>query len=73
MERKLKLAVHDTYRDGGTLVCYEQSSPGKRYFIDRRIRTTTKDALYDKYPGDPEAKILDIDYILVWFNNCCTK
>lgn len=57
-----KLVVHDIYRDGGTMLCYERANPDQPYYIDKRIGTGTHSKVYDKYPGDIDAKILDIEY-----------
>jgi len=58
------------YRDGGTSVWvsvkdkYESLASSivlicKKYYIDNRISSTTKGELYDRYPSDEGAKILD--------------
>lgn len=51
------------YRDGGTCEVYCPKTD-EYYYIDMRIRTETKGSLYDRYPGDAEAKIINCDYTL---------
>ena len=57
-------------RDGGTSVWVEPSVKAsiktikeaqdcKKYYLDNRIASKTKDELYDRYPSDEGAIILD--------------
>lgn len=55
--RKIKLAECSHYKDGGTIEY--RGSDGKHYFLDRRIKTTTRGLFYDRYPGDKGARIVD--------------
>ena len=45
------------YKDGGT---YTFVKNGKTYYVDRRVNSTTRNKVYDKYPGDAGAKIVNI-------------
>lgn len=58
------------YRDGGTSVWIEPSVKSslktieeadscQKYYLDNRINSTTKGELYDKYPNEEGAVILD--------------
>lgn len=44
-------------RDGGTKVY--KDSDGNAYYEDNRLETKTKGSLYNMYPGDKDACILD--------------
>lgn len=44
------------FADGGTT---SFNVDGKAYFLDGRIQSDTKDELYDRYPGEIGAKMLD--------------
>jgi hypothetical protein len=59
---QIKAKVVDHARDGGTKVCLGED--GKTYFIDRRIFTKTKGKVYDKYPSEEGAQMLNIALIL---------
>jgi len=45
------------YKDGGT---YTFSKNGKTYYVDHRIGSKTKNKVYDRYPGDSGAKIVNV-------------
>ena len=45
------------YKDGGT---YTFVKNGKTYYVDRRIGTKTRDSVYDRYPGNAGAKIVNL-------------
>ena len=45
------------YKNGGT---YTFVKNNKTYYVDRRIGSTTKDKVYDRYPGDAGATIVNI-------------
>lgn len=58
------------YKDGGTSVWIELSIKEglktiedvrycQKYYLDNRIGSTTKGELFDKYPGDEGATMLD--------------
>ena len=58
------------YRDGGTTVWIEPSVKDnlktiedaencQKYYLDNRIGSKTKGELFDKYPSDEEAKLID--------------
>lgn len=52
-----KYQTGSVIRDGGTFtITYK----GKKYYVDHRVRSTTKGEIYDLYPGDPEAKIVEL-------------
>ena len=55
--------TYDTARDGGT-VRYEGLDGETYYYKDGRIGTNTPGAIYDRYPGDMGAVILE-DVVLV--------
>jgi len=46
------------YRDGGTDQYRDKNQ--NKYFLDGRIASKTKGQLFDKYPGDADAQILDL-------------
>lgn len=48
--------------DGGTKVA--AGSDGNIYYIDHRIGTKTPGLVYDKYPSDKGANIIDGDFVL---------
>jgi hypothetical protein len=50
-------------RDGGTLMF--KDSEGIVYYVDGRIGTHTKDKVFDRYPSEPNAVILDIKIIRI--------
>ena len=65
-----KLIKTSIYKDGGTTVLIEESVKNglktieeaqncQKYYLDYRIGTKTKGELYDKYPGDKDAKIVN--------------
>jgi hypothetical protein len=54
---KTKLTECDAYKDGGTIEYCDENN--NRYFVDGRIRSKTKGELFDRYPSDKGAKILD--------------
>lgn len=62
-----KLIKIDVYKDGGTEVWIEYSvtqtiggsESAKKYYLDYRIISTTQGELFDRYPGDEGAIILD--------------
>ena len=43
----------DIFKDGGTIAIKTEKGT---FFIDRRIRTETRNAIYNAYPNDPNAK-----------------
>lgn len=49
----------ETFLDGGTKEC--EGSDGDYYYVDHRIGTLTPGAIYDFYPGSPNAKQLPTD------------
>lgn len=51
-----------TYRDGGTEE-YHIPYNGKRYFVDGRTGSKTLGKIFDRYPGDKDAKIVDNLYL----------
>lgn len=46
------------YRDGGTVTYTDKD--GIKYWVDGRIGSLNRGKVYDRYPGDIEAKILKI-------------
>lgn len=52
------------YKDGGTFEVQDVND-GKKYFVDRRIHSKTKEKLYDKYPEDKGAKIVNINFTII--------
>lgn len=57
LAKKIKLTYQNVFLDGGTKVY--SGSDYKIYYVDYRLGTTTAGELYDKYPGDEGAKMLD--------------
>ena len=55
----IKVKEVSRYRDGGTTVF--KSTKGKLYYRDSRIMTETKGKIYDRYPSDNGAKLLDVE------------
>lgn len=51
------------YKDGGTDVYVDKK--GKKYYKDGRIGTKTKGKIFDRYPKDKGAKILDVELEVV--------
>lgn len=49
----------NSYTDGGTIK-WQDPSTGIVYYEDHRLFTQTEGAIYDRYPKDPGAKILDV-------------
>ena len=67
---KIVIQKNGVYRDGGTTVYIEPSvkqslktiddaDKCQKYYLDNRIGSTTKGELYDRYPSDEGAVILD--------------
>lgn len=56
-KNKLKLILLSIISDGGTKVYVDEK--GQNYYLDNRIASTTKGKMYDKYPNDKDAKIID--------------
>lgn len=46
------------YKDGGTTEFRDKQR--NKYFIDNRINSKTKGKVFDKYPGDNGAKMIDV-------------
>lgn len=46
-----------SYLDGGTIRV--KTTHGETYFIDRRLNTNTEHRVYDAYPDENHAKIVD--------------
>lgn len=61
--REILVTEFGRIRDGGTVTYV--SELGLKFFVDNRIGTKTKGAVYDRYPGDEGAKILDVKLIPV--------
>lgn len=65
--KKLRLKCTGVFRDGGTMQCYDYDSPnGLEYFIDRRINSSTKGKVFDKYPGQKGARMLNVEYEMIF-------
>lgn len=47
------------YREGGTTKYIDEK--GNEYFKDNRLGTKTKGKIFDKYPKEEDAKILDVE------------
>jgi len=56
--RTVKVRQTNMYRDGGTKELTDKD--GNVYYQDFGIFSPTRGKIYDKYPGDKNAKILDI-------------
>ena len=65
--QKIDIIKIRQYRDGGTTVWVEAAVENitnlvpnlEKYYLDKRIHSTTKGELFDRYPGDDGAIILD--------------
>lgn len=52
----------DVYLDGGTV--FIEFEDGTGWYLDRRLSTKGTDKrnlVYDRYPSDPDAQLLDVD------------
>ncbi len=49
------------YKDGGTIEY--KGWDGKNYFVDHRIGSTTKGLIYDRYPDDSAARLLNVKLV----------
>lgn len=68
-QRKITLKLVSIFRDGGTKVFVDVNHPEvktipeaealPKYYLDNRIGSTTKGELFDRYPKEPKAVILD--------------
>jgi len=58
---KIKVKYLDSFLDGGTDHYVDEN--GNDYYEDHRIRTLTPGVIYDRYPKDRDAKILNIELI----------
>lgn len=63
MKTTVTVTNRGTYKDGGTQEF--QDRQGKKYFVDGRISSKTKGKVYDRYPSDAGAKILDVLLVTV--------
>ena len=54
--RRVEVRRVATYKDGGTEVF--RDAAGNQYFVDNRIRTTTRGKIYDRYPADDGATVI---------------
>jgi len=52
-----------TARDGGTTIYVDKD--GKRYWKDWRIGSQSKGSVFDRYPSDDGAKILNFEVKLI--------
>lgn len=57
LAKKIKLQYHNTYLDGGTEVY--SGSDHKIYYVDYRLGTTTHGEIFDRYPDNEGAKMLN--------------
>jgi hypothetical protein len=51
----MKIRSIDYYKDGGTMVA--TCEDGTQYYVDRRIGTTTPDAIYTAYPHNGDVPL----------------
>ena len=61
--RKVKVIEVEKFRDGGTTK-YEDKA-GEAYFVDNRLKTKTKGAIFDKYPSEAGACKLTVELEIV--------
>jgi len=54
---KIRLTYENMFLDGGTRKYL--GSDGNVYYVDDRLQTTTKGEIYDSYPGNKDAKMLN--------------
>ena len=57
MNGKITLIYEDMYLDGGTRKYL--GSDGNTYYADYRLKTITEGEIYDSYPGNKNAKMLN--------------
>ena len=57
-KRKIKVKEIARAKDGGTQSVIDRK--GNKYFIDNRLGSETKGSIYDKYPGEEGAIMLDV-------------
>jgi len=55
----IKVKEVTKYMDGGTTKYIDEK--GNEYFKDNRLGTKTKGKIFDKYPKEEDAKILDVE------------
>ena len=58
--KTVQVVYTGTYKDGGTSSYREKQKPYTKYFIDGRIGSITKGKVFDRYPGDERARILNV-------------
>lgn len=56
--RQITVVFIDRYRDGGTTIWADAN--GNRYWIDKRIKTKTLGAVYDRHPNEEGAQKLEV-------------
>lgn len=60
---KTKITQTGLYRDGGTICAVDRD--GKAYYVDNRIGSETKGRVFDKYPGEDDAILVEGYFILL--------
>jgi len=55
--KSIFLCYSGTYKDGGTKEYRDRKN--NRYFLDGRINSKTKGKLFDRYPSNERAMMLD--------------
>lgn len=60
---KTKITQTGLYRDGGTIHAVDET--GKSYFVDGRIGSETKGRVFNEYPGEDGALLVEGYFILL--------
>lgn len=60
---KTKITETGRCRDGGTILAVDET--GKSYFVDGRIGSETKGRVFDKYPSEEDAMLVEGYFILL--------
>lgn len=63
MNKKIIVRVIDSYLDGGTLWVRDDKTR-EDYYIDRRIGSDTYGKVFDRYPGEATAEMVDVELVL---------
>jgi adenylate kinase family enzyme len=61
--KKIKAHYVDCYLDGGTIKAVDDE--GNYYYIDNRINSSKKGLIFDSYPANLDAKIVNIEIELI--------
>lgn len=60
---KTRITETGRCRDGGTILAVDET--GKSYYVDGRIGSETKGLVFNKYPGEDDAMLVEGYFILL--------